>query len=71
KPDFIGSEMRVCDDNIQTTHVTVAVKGISWTSPDCYPMLVMHSAPHCSCPCVSRPGVSDCQTSSKHNLGKY
>jgi hypothetical protein len=31
KPDFIGSEMCVCDDNIPTTHITVAVEGISWT----------------------------------------
>ena len=43
KPDFIGSEVRVRDDDIPTTHIAVAVEGVSWSSPDYYPMLVMQS----------------------------
>ncbi|KAF8260981.1 Metalloenzyme, LuxS/M16 peptidase-like protein [Lactarius quietus] len=43
KPDFIGSEVRIRDDNIPTAHIAVAVEGVSWSSPDYYPMLVMQS----------------------------
>jgi len=43
KPDFVGSEVRVRDDGIQTAHIAVAVEGVSWSSPDYYPMLVMQS----------------------------
>ncbi|KAN0130198.1 Metalloenzyme, LuxS/M16 peptidase-like protein [Lactarius tabidus] len=43
KPDFIGSEVRVRDDSIPTAHIAVAVEGVSWSSPDYYPMLVMQS----------------------------
>ncbi|KAN0118512.1 hypothetical protein V8E52_005242 [Russula decolorans] len=57
KQDFIGSEVRVRDDNIPTTPIAVAVEGVSWSSPDYYPMLVMqsifvHSALHHSSPHV-------------------
>jgi hypothetical protein len=30
KPDFISSGMRVSDDDIPTTHITVAVEDVSW-----------------------------------------
>jgi predicted Zn-dependent peptidase len=43
KPDFVGSEVRVRDDDIPTAHIAVAVEGVSWSSPDYYPMLVMQS----------------------------
>ena len=43
KPDFVGSEVRLRDDNIPTAHIAVAVEGVSWSSPDYYPMLVMQS----------------------------
>ena len=64
KPDFIGLEACVPEDNIPTTHIAIVVEGASCSSPDYYPMFVMqstfvHSALHCSCPHVSWPGVSD------------
>jgi processing peptidase subunit beta len=43
KPDFVGSEVRVRDDVIATSHIAIAVEGVSWSSPDYYPMLVMQS----------------------------
>jgi processing peptidase subunit beta len=43
KPDFVGSEVRIRDDDITTAHIAVAVEGVSWSSPDYYPMLVMQS----------------------------
>ncbi|KAH9046676.1 Metalloenzyme, LuxS/M16 peptidase-like protein [Lactarius hengduanensis] len=43
KPDFVGSEVRIRDDDIPTAHIAVAVEGVSWSSPDYYPMLVMQS----------------------------
>jgi hypothetical protein len=38
KSDFIGSEVRVRDDHIPTTHITVAVEGVRRSSPDYYPV---------------------------------
>ncbi|KAI9437362.1 Metalloenzyme, LuxS/M16 peptidase-like protein [Lactarius psammicola] len=43
KPDFIGSEVRIRDDNILMAHIAVAVEGVSWSPPDYYPMLTMQS----------------------------
>jgi processing peptidase subunit beta len=43
KSDFVGSEVRVRDDDIPMAHIAVAVEGVSWSSPDYYPMLVMQS----------------------------
>ncbi|KAI0049401.1 hypothetical protein FA95DRAFT_1556875 [Auriscalpium vulgare] len=43
KTKFIGSEVRIRDDDIPTAHVAIAVEGVSWSSPDYYPMLVMQS----------------------------
>ncbi|KAI0061765.1 hypothetical protein BV25DRAFT_1857256 [Artomyces pyxidatus] len=43
KPKFVGSEVRVRDDDIPTAHIAVAVEGVGWSSPDYYPMLVMQS----------------------------
>ncbi|KAI0265610.1 Metalloenzyme, LuxS/M16 peptidase-like protein [Gloeopeniophorella convolvens] len=39
KPAFIGSEVRVRDDDLSTAHIAVAVEGVGWSSPDYYPML--------------------------------
>ncbi|GAA5913563.1 mitochondrial processing peptidase [Sporobolomyces salmoneus] len=43
KPSFIGSEVKVRDDTMPTCNVAIAVEGVSWSSPDYYPMLVMQS----------------------------
>ncbi|KAM0750263.1 hypothetical protein T439DRAFT_326209 [Meredithblackwellia eburnea MCA 4105] len=43
KPDFIGSEVRLRDDNSPTANIAIAVEGVGWNSPDYYPMLVMQS----------------------------
>jgi mitochondrial-processing peptidase subunit beta len=36
KPDFVGSKVRVRDNDVPTAHIAVAVKGVSWSSPDYY-----------------------------------
>ncbi len=43
KSDFVGSEVRVRDDTMPTAHIAIAVEGVSWSSPDYFPMLVMQS----------------------------
>lgn len=43
KTKFIGSEVRVRDDDVPTANIAIAVEGVSWSSPDYYPMLVMQS----------------------------
>ncbi|GAA5852307.1 hypothetical protein JCM9279_002496 [Rhodotorula babjevae] len=43
KPDFVGAEVRVRDDTMQTCNIAIAVEGVGWNSPDYYPMLVMQS----------------------------
>lgn len=43
KTKFIGSEVRVRDDDIPTANIAIAVEGVGWSSPDYYPMLVMQS----------------------------
>ena len=57
KPTFIGSEVRVRDDNIPAAHIALAVEGVSWNDDDYFTALVtqaivgnydkaMGSAPH-------------------------
>ncbi|WVQ68428.1 mitochondrial-processing peptidase subunit beta [Kwoniella europaea PYCC6329] len=41
--DFLGSEVRIRDDTLDTLNVAIAVEGVSWKSPDYWPMLVMQS----------------------------
>ncbi|KDQ11106.1 hypothetical protein BOTBODRAFT_190057 [Botryobasidium botryosum FD-172 SS1] len=41
--DFIGSEVRLRDDTMPTANIAIAVEGVSWSSPDYFPMLVMQS----------------------------
>jgi processing peptidase subunit beta len=43
KPTFIGSEVRVADDESPTANIAIAVEGVGWSSPDYFPMLVMQS----------------------------
>jgi len=43
KTDFIGSEVRIRDDTMQTANIALAVEGVGWNSPDHFPMLVMQS----------------------------
>jgi processing peptidase subunit beta len=40
---FIGSEVRVRDDTQPTVNLAIAVEGVSWKSPDYFPMLVLQS----------------------------
>lgn len=40
---FTGSDVRIRDDTMPTLHVAMAVEGVSYSSPDFYPMLVMQS----------------------------
>lgn len=40
---FVGSEVRIRDDDIPCAHVAIAVEGVGWSSPDYFPMLVMQS----------------------------
>ncbi|EIW81120.1 mitochondrial processing peptidase beta subunit [Coniophora puteana RWD-64-598 SS2] len=43
KPNFVGSEFRLRDDDVPCAHIAIAVEGVSWSSPDYFPMLVMQS----------------------------
>lgn len=43
KPDFVGSEVRILNDESPTAHIAIAVEGVGWSSPDYFPMLVMQS----------------------------
>ena len=43
KAAFIGSEVRARFDNHPTAHIALAVEGVSWTSPDYWPLLVAQS----------------------------
>jgi processing peptidase subunit beta len=43
KTSFIGSEVRIRDDDSSTANFAIAVEGVGWSSPDYFPMLVMQS----------------------------
>ncbi|KAF8834482.1 hypothetical protein BDN67DRAFT_976017 [Paxillus ammoniavirescens] len=43
RSDFIGSEVRIRDDDLPCAHLAIAVEGVGWSSPDYFPMLVMQS----------------------------
>ncbi|KAK7036725.1 Mitochondrial-processing peptidase subunit beta [Paramarasmius palmivorus] len=43
KPTFVGSEVRIRDDEIPTANIAIAVEGVGWSSPDYFPMMVMQS----------------------------
>ncbi|KAF8194153.1 Metalloenzyme, LuxS/M16 peptidase-like protein [Pholiota molesta] len=40
---FVGSEVRIRDDDIPTANIAIAVEGVGWSSPDYFPMMVMQS----------------------------
>ncbi|OLL23114.1 putative mitochondrial-processing peptidase subunit beta [Neolecta irregularis DAH-3] len=42
-PQFVGSEVRIRDDTMNTSHITLAVNGVSWKSPDYFTMLIMQA----------------------------
>ncbi|KAK7053819.1 Metalloenzyme, LuxS/M16 peptidase-like protein [Favolaschia claudopus] len=43
KPAFVGSEVRLRDDELNAAHIAIAVEGVSWSSPDYFPMMVLQS----------------------------
>lgn len=43
RTQFVGSEVRIRDDNSPTCNIAIAVEGVSWKSPDYFPMLVLQS----------------------------
>lgn len=40
---FVGSEVRIRNDEMPTANIAIAVEGVGWSSPDYFPMLVMQS----------------------------
>ncbi|KAG5637349.1 hypothetical protein H0H81_004908 [Sphagnurus paluster] len=43
KTTFVGSEVRIRNDEIPTANIAIAVEGVGWSSPDYFPMMVMQS----------------------------
>lgn len=43
KPRFVGSEIRIRDDDKPAAHIAIAVEGVGWGSPDYFTMLLMSS----------------------------
>jgi processing peptidase subunit beta len=43
RTSFVGSEVRIRDDDMPTANIAIAVEGAGWSSPDYYPMMVMQS----------------------------
>ncbi|KAG5721482.1 hypothetical protein E4T56_gene13237 [Termitomyces sp. T112] len=43
KTNFVGSEVRIRNDEIPTANIAIAVEGVGWSSPDYFPMMVMQS----------------------------
>jgi processing peptidase subunit beta len=40
KPEFVGSEVRIRDDTMQTANIAIAVEGVSWKDEDYFTALV-------------------------------
>ena len=40
KPDFVGSEVRIRDDTMDTANIAIAVEGVSWKDDDYFTALV-------------------------------
>jgi processing peptidase subunit beta len=40
---FVGADVRIRDDTMNTLNFAIAVEGVGWRSPDYWPMLVMQS----------------------------
>ncbi len=43
KTDFVGADVRIRDDTMPTVNFARAVEGVGWSSPDYFPMPVLHS----------------------------
>ncbi|KAG6844442.1 hypothetical protein H0H87_006896 [Tephrocybe sp. NHM501043] len=43
KTTFVGSEVRIRNDELPTANIAIAVEGVGWSSPDYFPMMVMQS----------------------------
>lgn len=43
KPAFVGSEIRIREDDKPAAHIALAVEGVGWGSPDYFTMLLMSS----------------------------
>jgi len=43
KTSFVGSDVRIRDDDLPTVNMAIAVEGVGWSSPDYFPMMVMQS----------------------------
>ncbi|KAJ7031098.1 Metalloenzyme, LuxS/M16 peptidase-like protein [Mycena alexandri] len=43
KPTFVGSEVRLRDDDVGAAHIAIAVEGVGWSSPDYFPMMALQS----------------------------
>jgi mitochondrial-processing peptidase subunit beta len=43
KSSFVGSEVRIRNDEMPTANIAIAVEGVGWSSPDYFPMMVMQS----------------------------
>lgn len=43
KTDFVGSEVRLRNDELPTANIAIAVEGVGWSSLDYFPMQVMQS----------------------------
>lgn len=43
KTSFVGSEVRIRDDDLPTAHIAIAAEGVGWSSPDYFPMMVMQA----------------------------
>ncbi|KAJ1904215.1 Mitochondrial-processing peptidase subunit beta [Tieghemiomyces parasiticus] len=42
-PTFVGSEILVRNDDMDTAHIALAVEGVGWSDPDYFTMLVMQA----------------------------
>ncbi|KAJ7712033.1 Metalloenzyme, LuxS/M16 peptidase-like protein [Mycena metata] len=43
RPTFVGSEVRLRDDDLGAAHIAIAVEGVGWSSPDYFPMMTLQS----------------------------
>jgi processing peptidase subunit beta len=41
--EFTGSEVRIREDDMPNAHIALAVEGVSWSSPDYFPLLIAQS----------------------------
>jgi processing peptidase subunit beta len=68
KPNFVSLEVRICDDDVVTAHIAVAVVSVSWSSPDYYPVLAMQSIFGNWNRALGSAPLPSSRPSAKHNL---